>query len=63
MDLLAPLVCRVDRAVSRHLVSQKSANFWRVLLRISCLKRNCSPTICAPTESVIVEKDEEMSQM
>jgi hypothetical protein len=44
-------------------VSRRSANFWRVLLWVSCRKRNCSPTICAPTESWIVEKDEEMSQM
>jgi hypothetical protein len=54
---------RVARPVTQHLVSQRSANFWRVLLWISCLESNCSPTICAPTESWIVEKDEEMSQM
>jgi hypothetical protein len=52
----------VERPVSRHLVPQRSTNFWRVLLWISCPKRNCSPTICAPTESWIVEKDEEMRQ-
>ncbi len=54
---------RVARPVTEHLVSRRSANFWRVLLWVSCRKRNCSPTICAPTESWIVEKDEEMSQM
>jgi hypothetical protein len=51
------------RSVTEHLVSRRSANFWRVLLWISCPKRNCSPTVCAPTESWIVEKDGEMSQM
>jgi hypothetical protein len=55
--------CRVARPVTEHLVSKRSTNFWRVLLWIPCPKRNCSPTICAPTESWIVEKDEEMSQM
>jgi hypothetical protein len=54
---------RVARLVTKHLVSQRSANFWRVLLWISCQKRNFSPTICSPTESWIVETDEEMSQM
>jgi len=49
---------RVVRPITQHSVSQRSANFWRVLLWISCPKRNCSPTICAPTESWIVEKDE-----
>jgi hypothetical protein len=54
---------RVVRPVTEHLVSQRSANFWKVFLRISCPNRNCSPPIFAPTESWIVEKDEEMSQM
>jgi len=49
---------RAVRPITQHLVSQRSANFWRVILWISCAKRNCSPTICAPTESWIVEKDE-----
>jgi hypothetical protein len=44
-------------------VSQRSTNFWRVLLWISCPKRSCSPTIFAPKKSWIVEKDEEMSQI
>jgi hypothetical protein len=39
------------RPVTKHLVSRRSANFWRVLLWISCPKRNYSPTICAPAES------------
>jgi hypothetical protein len=54
---------RVKRPVSRHLVFQRSANFWKVLLWIWWPKGNFSPTICAPTESWIVEKDEEMRQM
>jgi hypothetical protein len=55
---------RVARLLTEHLVSQRwSANFWRVLLWISCQKRNFSPTICSPTESWIVETDEEMSKM
>jgi hypothetical protein len=54
---------RVERPVSRHLVSPRSANLWRVLIWISCPKRDYSPTICAPAESWVVEKDEEMSQM
>jgi hypothetical protein len=54
---------RVARPVTEHLVSRRSANFWGVLLWISCPRRNCSPNICAPTESWIVAKDEEMSQM
>jgi len=51
------------RPITKHLVSQRSENFWRVFLWILCPKSNCSPTICAPTVSWIVEKDEEMSQM
>jgi hypothetical protein len=54
---------RVARLVTKHFVSQRSANFWRVLLWISCQKRNFSPTICSPTESWIVGKDEELSQL
>jgi hypothetical protein len=54
---------RVARPVSKHFVSQRSANFWRVLHWISCQKRNFSPTICSPTESWIVGKDEELSQL
>jgi hypothetical protein len=54
---------RVARPVTEHLVCQSSANFWRLLLWISCHKRNFSPTICSPTKSWIVEKDQELSQM
>ncbi len=54
---------RVVTPITEHLVFQRFANFWRVLLWISCPKRNFSPTICAPTKSWVVEKDEEMSQM
>jgi hypothetical protein len=45
---------RVVRVVTEHLVSQRSANFWRMLLWTSCWKRNYSPTICTPTESWIL---------
>ncbi len=54
---------RVARLITEHLLSQRSTNFWRVLLWVWCPKRNYSPTICAPTESWIIEKGEEMSQM
>jgi hypothetical protein len=46
------------RPVIKHLVSQRSVNFWRELLWSSCPKRNCSPPICAPTESWKLWKNE-----
>jgi hypothetical protein len=54
---------RVAKQVTKHLVSWRFLNFWRVLLWISCSKRNCSPTIFVPIESWIVERDGKMNQM
>jgi hypothetical protein len=46
----------VARPVTENLVSQRSTNFWRVLLWISSPKRTCSPTTCAPQKVESLKK-------